>query len=112
MEAELVRIIILLETLYQQSTTIKYDLKQRLKYKFNNFDRQVESLLNDLKSNIKGDKAAEAYFEQQSILYLEILREFDKCKNPKIAVALFQAINEGLEVTVDGQKIETEIYEQ
>lgn len=97
----------MLESVYQQSSMLRFEFKQKIKWNFNNFDKQVENLMKSLKSTIKGDTAAEDYFETMSILYLEILREFDNCKDPKVAFALFQAINQGMEVKVDGKTIPT-----
>lgn len=105
MDKDLIRLMILLETVFTQSSMIRFDLKHRAKFRLNNVDRAIESLIAELKLNIKGDKAAEDYLETMSILYLEILREFDNSKDPKMALALFQAANQGLEISVDGKPV-------
>lgn len=107
MHEEFNRLIILLQAVYDQNSMVHKDplMKQGLKMRFNNFDKQVEKLIADIKKAIGSDEQAQDYFEMMGVIFNETLREVQRCKDPRVALSVIQAINEGCEVTVDENKI-------
>jgi hypothetical protein len=103
MSEELNRLMILLETTYQQIAMVKYDLSKEEKRSIQTLDVQIERKVKATRAMM--DQGANDYFDTMSILFLETIREVQRCTNPKVAVSILQALNEGCEILVDGVSI-------
>jgi hypothetical protein len=104
MNEELNRLMILLEATYQQIAMVKFDTQMGFKQKLQTLDVQIGKITNAVRKT--AGKEGEDYFDLMSILTLETVREVTRCSDPKVAVSMLQALNEGLEITIDGVKIQ------
>lgn len=103
MNEELNRLLMLLEATYQQIAMVKFDLRGEEKRSLQTLDTQIERKIKGIRGKMSTKE--NEYFDLMGIVFLEALREVHRCADPKLAVAMLQALNEGLEINIDGRTI-------